>query len=83
MLKPLMAVIIFLSATSFAVTNSDHVFITIGSDALERSSRSVDDFEIIKEGENTSLVRIPTAKIEELSELMHDHFHLCNLELDR
>ena len=55
MKKHLMALFICLSSLStlsFAITNSDHVFITIGSDALQSSSRSISNFEIVKEGEN-------------------------------
>lgn len=74
-MKPLwMIVLFFLSMGSFA---QEHVFITIGSDAVEESFKNFNSFKSLKSSHGVSVLKIKSEDIERLSKFMHERFDRC------
>lgn len=74
MQKLWMIFVIFYFSTSHA---SDDVFITIGSDALDSTQKTMKTVKILKTNGTIAMMKINKADIENLSAHMHEKFNRC------
>ncbi len=68
---------IILFAISFNSVASEDIYITIGSDAVNSSQKSLSVAKNIASTKDISVIKINKNDVEKLSKLMHDKFHRC------
>ncbi len=76
MKKLLSNLFLLLFATSVSASSKD-LFITIGTDAVNDSQKSLKSAVNLAGSEEISVVKINSDDVEELSKLMHDKFNRC------
>ena len=75
-MKLLVMITAVLSLSAFA--GEKEIYITIGSDAVNSSSKSLTTgIDLVKQNDGISVLRIKESEVENLSKLMHDEFNRC------
>lgn len=75
-MKLLVMIAAVLSLSAFA--GEKEIYITIGSDAVNSSSKSLTTgIDLVKQNDGISVLRIKESEVENLSKLMHDEFNRC------
>ena len=68
----------FLAVSVSANANVDkEIYITIGSDAVRTTQKSVNSIKSIKSNNGISILKIKESEVENISALMHDKFNRC------
>lgn len=58
-------------------SNGDHLYITIGSDAVGGANKSLSGIKEVASSEDISIVKVRKDEIEKLSHMMHEKFNRC------
>ena len=70
-------ILIFTLAMTAMAAPSDYIYITVGSDAVQTSQKSLSSIKTIEEGSEVSILKVREDDVATLSKLMHDKFNRC------
>jgi len=69
--------LIMMLVLSTSIFAGDYVYITIGSDAVSTSQKSIQSFDVVNSTDEVSVVRVHKDQVLNVSSLMHDKFNRC------